>query len=79
MYVHQTSEARDITHCLSLHLLLYCVYASSKGSDSVIEAATFDFQQYGILTSVDSDEPVQPQVSTRAPMSFYWQKVETSL
>ena len=74
-----TSEARDLNLCLSIYLLLYCVYASSKGSDSVVEAATFDFQQCGILTSVDSDEPVQPQVSARAPKAFYWQKVESSL
>ena len=30
-------------------------------------AATCDFQQCGILTSVDSDEPVQPPFKLRNP------------
>ena len=32
---------------------------------STFEAATCDFQQFGILTSVDSDEPVQPPIKLR--------------
>ena len=28
---------------------------------------TFDFQQFGILTSVDSDEPVQTPLSLETP------------
>ena len=31
----------------------------------IIRAVTCDFQQCGILTSVDSDEPVQPPVKLR--------------
>ena len=31
-----------------------------------IEAMTCDFQQCGILTSVDSDEPVQPHFKLRS-------------
>ena len=33
----------------------------------VIRAVTRDFQQCGILTSVDSDEPVQPPFKLRNP------------
>ena len=32
---------------------------------SIIRAATRDFQQCGILTNVDSDEPVQPPFKPR--------------
>ena len=31
----------------------------------MIKAATWDFQQCGILTSEDSDEPVQPSIKLR--------------
>ena len=31
-------------------------------SGAIIRAAACDFQQFDILTSVDSDEPVQPPV-----------------
>ena len=34
-------------------------------SPSRIEPLTFHFQQYGILTSVDSHNPVQPPVKPR--------------
>ena len=30
-------------------------------------ALTFDFQQHGILTSVDSDEPIQPPFKLKTP------------
>ena len=33
-------------------------------------AVTCDFQQYGILTSVDTDEPVQPNFKLRS--SKWW-------
>ena len=32
---------------------------------SIIQAVTCDFQQYDTLTSVDSDEPVQPAFKLR--------------
>ena len=38
----------------------YRTYIGSKPIYIISWAATFDFQQCGILTSVDSDEPVQP-------------------
>ena len=38
-------------------ILIYFQY--DKGLE-IIWAVTYDFQQCGILTSVDSDEPVQP-------------------
>ena len=31
----------------------------------LIEPVTCDFQQFDILTSVDSDEPIQPPVKLR--------------
>ena len=40
----------------------FCVYAKITNISS-----TCDFQQCGILTSVDSDEPVQPPVKLRNP------------
>ena len=41
-----------------------------------IWAATCDFQQCGILTSVDSDEPVQPPLELR--ISKYDQEIPQS-
>ena len=43
--------ARNHTFCLIIH--------------HHIRAATCDFQQYGIFTSVDSDEPLQPPIKLR--------------
>ena len=34
----------------------------NQSSEKEIWASACDFQQFGILTSVDSDEPVQPPV-----------------
>ena len=47
----------DVTGILTIQII--CL--SSKH----IVAATYDFQQCGFLTSVDSDEPVQPLVKLR--------------
>ena len=38
---------------------------SSDREDIIIRATTCDFQQCGILTCVDSDEPVQPPFKLR--------------
>ena len=46
-------------------MIPYFVYGSSKGFDNHILAVTCDFQQCGILTSVDSDESVQPPFKLR--------------
>ena len=41
------------------------VMLESKDVVKSISATTCDFQQCGILTSVDSEEPVQPSVNLR--------------
>ena len=46
---------------LSVH---HCQFTFSK---KYIWAATCDFQQCGILTSVHSDEPVQPPFTLKTP------------
>ena len=46
---------------MSLHLHSYFVYAS------IIWAMTSDFQQWGILTSVDTDEPVSLLLNLEIP------------
>ena len=38
---------------------------SDNISGRIIWAAACDFQQFGILTSVDSDEPLQPSLKLR--------------
>ena len=43
--------------------------ASQWNEDHTKWAVTCDFQQYGILTSVDSDEPVQPPFKLQ---NFKW-------
>ena len=58
------------TLCAAFHLDFQCLskypfggFMSTKGY--LIRAVTGDFQQCGILTSVDSDEPVQPPFKLR--------------
>ena len=41
------------------------MFGPSSPSTVYIRAATCDFQQCDILTSVDADEPVQPPVKLR--------------
>ena len=38
---------------------------ANKFIATIVRAATYDFQQCGILTCVDSDEPVQPHIKLR--------------
>ena len=52
------SGAIGLIFGLNLHLHTYFVYVSSKGS---VESA------YDILTSEDSDEPLQPPLSLKPP------------
>ena len=48
-----------MTWCLVIMMLLLCMRYKT------FRAATCDFQQCGILTSVGSDEPVQPPFELR--------------
>ena len=48
------SSRRSMTDCMTYIAHVMSIYAT-----------TCDFQQYGILPSVDSDEPVQPHFKLR--------------
>ena len=54
-----TDTDRNVKHQLKLDLILRHHLSQKK------RAATCDFQQCGILTCVDADEPVQPSVELR--------------
>ena len=54
--IQQTGEARDGYKVIRVYSLHHC--ASSK----CIGAAAWDFQQFDILTSVVSGEPLQPSL-----------------
>ena len=43
------------------------VYMDCRTSIVIIKAVTCDFQQCGIFTSLDSEEPVQPPISLETP------------
>ena len=43
----------------------YCPYGDSNVEKIKIMASAWDFQKYGILTCVDSDEPLQPTFKIR--------------
>ena len=53
------------SHCLAVHHYFWTV-----NLHIYIGAMTLDFQQCGILTSVDSDEPVQPPCKPRLQIMF---------
>ena len=59
------SQRRELI--CSLWLWQFLVILTSLILLQLIWAATCDFQQCGILTSVDSDEPVQPTFKPRNP------------
>ena len=48
-----------------LQLLLFCGSSSPVPLDHHLSCDNCDFQQCGILTTVDSDEPVQPPLKLR--------------
>ena len=51
--------------------MIKCTYNElANPTHNHILVATYDFQKSGILTSVDSDEPVQPPVKLRNSKSI---------
>ena len=51
---------------LAVHIMLYRLFIAGGGGGATNKGAVkCDFQQYGILTSVDSDEPLQPSFQLR--------------
>ena len=54
-----------IPHCWKSHVTAHFAAAEQFENDIIVDAPTCDFQQCGILTSVDSDMPVQPPFKLR--------------
>ena len=67
---HMAINPEDIICCLKTSLIIFSHSVGGNHEQTVlyliiIWAVTRDFQQYGILTIVDSDEPVQPPFRLR--------------
>ena len=63
------SRSRQLEASASNGLKLFMIYSDIRLFDNW--AVACDFQQCGILTSLDSDEPVQPPVQLRN-FKFCW-------
>ena len=67
LYIHKNYmkfASRDLENLISRKLIQIGINALVSNAQ-IILATTCDFQQCGMLTSVDSDDPVQPLFTLR--------------